>query len=165
MKCLCFSDSHGMTLGIRRALNMHKDAEVVFFLGDGLSDFEQFIYDRTRAYFAVRGNWDTSALLGDSFVKNVDTVNLCGHRITFTHGNYHGVKYGLDGAIKLAEDTNSEIILFGHTHQPLEKYIPTDEGGIYLFNPGSIGGGFGIRPSYGIINITEKGVMFSHGFV
>lgn len=165
MKCLCFSDSHGSTLGIRRALDMHRDAEVVFFLGDGLSDFENFIYDNTKAYFAVRGNWDTSGVLGNSIAKSVDSITLGGYRITFTHGNYYGVKYGLDGVIRLAEESSSDIILFGHTHQPLEKYIPTDEGGIYLFNPGSIGGGFGIRPSYGIINITDGGVLFSHGFI
>ena len=115
MKCLCFSDSHGSTMGIRRALNMHKDAEVVFFLGDGLSDFEQFIYDRTKAYFAVRGNWDVSAILGDKFVKNLDSVSLMGYKISFTHGNYHGVKYGLDGVIKLAEDTCSDILGYVRT--------------------------------------------------
>ena len=165
MKCLCFSDSHGDTQGMRRALNMHRDAEAVFFLGDGLSDFENFIYDNTRAYFAVRGNWDSSGVLGSSIVKSVDTVNLCGVKITFTHGNYYGVKYGLDGVTRLAEETSSKIILFGHTHTPLEKYIPTADGGIYLFNPGSIGGGFGIKPSYGIINITDSGIMLSHGYL
>ena len=50
MKCLCFSDSHGNSLGIRRALNMHPDAEVVFFLGDGLSDAENFIMDKSRMW-------------------------------------------------------------------------------------------------------------------
>ncbi len=164
MKCLCFSDSHGDTFGMRRALNMHRDAEVVFFLGDGLSDFENFIYDKTKAYFAVRGNWDSSGVLGNSIVKSVETVTLEGCRITFTHGNYYGVKYGLDGVLGLAEETSSKIVLFGHTHMPLEKYIPTDGGGIYLFNPGSIGGGFGIKPSYGIINITESGILLSHGY-
>ena len=41
MKCLCFSDSHGTSAYMRRALKMHPDAEVVFFLGDGLSDLEE----------------------------------------------------------------------------------------------------------------------------
>lgn len=161
MKCLCFSDSHGDSYNIRRALNMHPDAEVIFFLGDGLSDLEPFISDRSRAFLAVRGNWDTSAILGDGFVKNVDEITLLGHKIVFTHGNLHGVKYGLDGAISLAKERNADVLLFGHTHTPLEKYLSDEE--IYLFNPGSIGGRRPIGASYGVINITEEGILLSHG--
>ena len=165
MKCLCFSDSHGTSLGMRRAIMMHRDDEVIFFLGDGLSDFEEIIQDRTRMYIAVRGNCDSSAILGDTMVKKTDSITLLGHRIILTHGDLYGVKYGLDGVKKLAVDHNADIILFGHTHQMLEKYISTDDGGYYLFNPGSVGGGYGNSPSYGVINITDKGVLLSHGLL
>ena len=163
MKCLVFSDSHGTSFGMKRALRMHPDAEVIFFLGDGLSDFEELIYDRSRAYIAVRGNWDVNGILGDSMVKKTDSITLMGHRIFLTHGDLYGVKYGLDGIKRLAVDHNADLVLFGHTHQKLEKYFPTEEGGYYLFNPGSIGGGFGIKPSYGVINLTEQGILLSHG--
>ena len=163
MKCLCFSDSHGSSAGMRRALNMHRDAEVVFFLGDGLSDFEELIYDRSRAWIAVRGNCDIRGTLGNEFVKKTDSITLLGHRIFLTHGDLYGVKYGLDGISKLAVDHNADIVLFGHTHRRLEKYIPTENGGYYLFNPGSVGGGFSSAPSYGVINITESGILLSHG--
>jgi putative phosphoesterase len=162
MKCLCFSDSHGSPHNIRLALSKHPDAEVIFFLGDGLRDLEDFVLDRSRAFFAVQGNCDYHALLGESFVKKTDSITLMGKRIFFTHGDLYGVKYGLDGVKKLAIDYNADVVLFGHTHQPLEKYVPTDEGGFYLFNPGSIGGGYG-GASYGIINITDKGILLSHG--
>ena len=165
MKCLCFSDSHGTHLGIARALKMHPDAEVIFFLGDGLSDFEKFIYDRSRMWIAVRGNWDVNGLLGDNYVKKTDSITLMGYRIILTHGDMYGVKYGLDGISRLAVDQNADIVLFGHTHQMLEKYVSTDDGGFYLFNPGSIGGGFGIKPSYGVINLSENGILLSHGFI
>ena len=162
MKCLCFSDSHGSPYNIRIALNKHPDAEVVFFLGDGLRDLEDFILDRKIAFFAVQGNCDYNGLLGESFVKKTDSITLMGKRIFFTHGDLYGVKYGLDGVKKLALDHNADIVLFGHTHQPLEKYVPTDEGGFYLFNPGSIGGGYE-GGSFGVINITDKGILLSHG--
>ena len=162
MKCLCFSDSHGSSYNIRAALSIHPDAEVIFFLGDGLRDIEDFILDRNRAWLAVQGNCDYSASLGEYMVKKTDSINLMGKRIVFTHGDLYGVKYGLDGAIKLATEQNADILLFGHTHTPLEKYIPTDEGGFYLFNPGSIGAGYG-GASYGVINITDKGILLSHG--
>lgn len=163
MKCLVFSDSHGSAYGIRRALNIHPDAEVIFYLGDGLSDLESFIQDKTKMWIAVRGNCDFSALLGDTMVKKTDSITLLGTRIFLTHGDLYGVKYGLDGVMRLAVDHNADIVLFGHTHMPLEKYIPTESGGYYLFNPGSVGGGLGGRASYGVINITEQGVLLSHG--
>lgn len=162
MKCLCFSDSHGSSYNIRAALNKHPDAEVIFYLGDGLRDLEEYILDRKRAWLAVQGNCDYSALLGEKFVKKTDSITLMGRRILFTHGDLYGVKYGLDGVTKLAIDHNADLLLFGHTHQPLERYVSTDEGGFYLFNPGSIGGGYG-GASYGVINITDKGILLSHG--
>ena len=163
MKCLCFSDSHGSFYGMKAAINKHPDAEVIFFLGDGLSDFEELIHDRSRMYIAVRGNCDSSGILGDTMIKKTDSITLMGYRIFLTHGDLYGVKYGLDGIKGLAVDHNADLVLFGHTHQALEKYISTDKSGYYLFNPGSIGGGYGIKPSYGVININDKGILLSHG--
>ena len=40
MKCLIFSDSHGSIRNVESVLSMHSDAEVVFFLGDGLSEID-----------------------------------------------------------------------------------------------------------------------------
>ena len=162
MKCLCFSDSHGAPLNIRVALNKHPDAEVIFFLGDGLRDLDNFVLDRSKAWLAVQGNCDYYANLGDTMVKKTDSIFLMGKRIIFTHGDLYGVKYGIDGVKRLAEDHNADIVLFGHTHTPLEKYISTENGGYYLFNPGSIGSGYG-GASYGLINITDKGILLSHG--
>ena len=163
MKILCFSDSHGTSAYMRRALNMHPDAEVIFFLGDGLSDAEELIHDRTRAWFAVRGNCDYVSTLGESIVKKLDSVTLSGRKIVFTHGDLYGVKYGTDGVIALAREQNADIVLFGHTHFPMEKYISDDEKPFYLFNPGSIGVPYRCETSYGIIDITEKGILLSHG--
>ena len=160
MKCLCFSDSHGSTLAMYKALSIHKDAEVIFFLGDGLSDFEMFIRDKTRAWLAVRGNCDREFTLGDVTVTKTDSINIEGRRIVFTHGDLYGVKYGLDEVTRLAEEASADVVLFGHTHEPLERYIPTENGGFYLFNPGSVGG---FKHSFGVMNITEKGILLSHG--
>ena len=164
MKCLCFSDSHGTSDYMRRALKLHPDAEVIFFLGDGLSDAEELLYDKSRAWLAVKGNCDYISELGGAFVKKLDSITLLGKKIVFTHGDLYGVKYGTDGIISLAKEQGADIVLFGHTHIPFEKYIPSeDEGGIYLFNPGSIGVPYRSNTSYGVINITDDGVIFSHG--
>ena len=165
MKCLCFSDSHGNLLTMKMALNKHPDAEVIFFLGDGLSDFEGLIRDHSRMYIAVRGNCDSSGILGDTMVKKTDSITLMGYRIFLTHGDLYGVKYGLDGIKRLAVDHKADLVLFGHTHRQEEKYIPTEDGGYYLFNPGRVGGGYGNKPSYGVIDLTDKGIMLSHGLL
>jgi putative phosphoesterase len=160
MKCLVLSDSHGDSFSVRRILNMHSDAEVIFFLGDGLSDLEPFANNGNIAILAVRGNCDRDFVLGNMAVKKTDSINIEGHRIVFTHGDLYGVKYGIDGITRLADECFADVVLFGHTHEPLEKYIPRDDGGIYLFNPGSISG---YKPSYGVMNITERGILLSHG--
>ena len=87
-------------------------------------------------------------------------LNIEGRRVVFTHGDLYGVKYGIDGVKRLAEETGADVVLFGHTHDPLEKYIPTEEGGYYLFNPGALGG---YKPSFGVMNISDAGILLSHG--
>lgn len=164
MKCLIFSDSHGCVSYIVKALKLHPDAEVVFFLGDGLSDIEYLRSSyKTVAFLSVRGNCDSRASLFGNSVEKLESVTLMDKRIVYTHGDLYGVKYGDGGLIRLAKERSADVILYGHTHIPRESYIPTEEGGFYLFNPGSIGYSYGSSPTYGIMDLGEKGIAFSHG--
>ena len=164
MKCLCFSDSHGLSLYIEKALSLHRDSEVVFFLGDGLSDIERYAEKyKNIAFLAVRGNCDSSSVFCGGLVKKTEAITIGNKKIVYTHGDLYGVKYGEDGLIRLADEYSADIVLYGHTHIMKEKYIPNEKDGLYLFNPGSIGYSFGASPTYGIIDITEGGVMLSHG--
>ena len=164
MKCLCFSDSHGYTYYMKQALLRHPDAEVVFFLGDGTSDAETlFLSDRERQWICVRGNCDFRSYVGTREIEALERITLMGKRIVLTHGDLYGAKYGPDGLLRLAEKESADIVLFGHTHAPFEKYFNTSHGGVYLFNPGSIGASY--APSYGVITLTDGGVLFSHGYM
>ena len=165
MKCLCFSDSHGSSYYITRALNLHPDAEVVFFLGDGISDFEEAVRaDRkTRAYFAVKGNCDYTALFMNNPLKKAETVHLLGRKIVITHGDLYMVKYSDEGLKRLAISESADVVVFGHTHRPTEKYVSFDLQNTYFFNPGSIRCGYGNVPTYGIISMDEDNILFSHG--
>ena len=172
MKCLCFSDSHNFSYYMRKAINLHKDAEAVFFLGDGLADIlELSQYYHEMTFYAVKGNCDSSVLAASRQIPETDSVTLLGKRIVFTHGDLYGAKYGTAGLFKLATDTYADIVLFGHTHECAEIYVPAEENSkgdeyslkkpFYLFNPGSIGSS---SASYGIITLNEGGgVLFSHG--
>ena len=161
MKCLIVSDTHGSPERIRALLSLHRDAEILFFLGDGLSDFDDLRLPPTIALLAVRGNCDFRAMLSDgTCAQKLGAITLFGHRILYTHGDLYGVKYHDEGLLRLLAQQQGDIVLFGHTHNPVERYKDTDRGGVYLFNPGALSASLG---SYGILTITEQGVLFSHG--
>lgn len=160
MKCLIFSDSHGNEENIREAMRMHRDAEAIFFLGDGLRDIDSVASDYPdKIFVTVRGNCDVYPYFRGMDVEKCVTLSLGGRRITATHGDLYGVKYGLGMLHKLASDTGSDIILFGHTHEKREECFIKGEKSVSLFNPGSIGSG-----SFGIL-ILGDAPSFSYGIV
>ena len=159
MKCLIFSDSHRNTRNMNEAIARNPDAEVVFFLGDGLSDAELVSSHMDgAAWLAVAGNCDADPSFRGAFVPKTDAITLEGQRIVLTHGDLYGAKYGVGGLLALAKERSADLLLFGHTHEPLERYEALGEGGVYLFNPGSIGAG-----SYGVLLLTEGAILLSHG--
>lgn len=147
MRILVFSDSHGAPYYMHEALMRQRAAEVVFFLGDGMRDFENL---RTqfpeKAFVAVRGNCDMGTKAPELEVRDID-----GARIFAAHGHAYAVKSGLLNAVYAAREKKANILLFGHTHQALTTY----DDGLYIMNPGAISG---FRPSYGAIDITKAGI-------
>ncbi len=160
MTCLCFSDSHGVTRYIKAALDRHKDAEAVFFMGDGLSDVEALAMADIgrRTWICVRGNCDNFSSFCGGEARKVESITLEGRKIILTHGDLYGVNYGYGGLLSLAKSADGDIVLYGHTHMAAEKYF--SEYRKYLFNPGTIGG---VREaaSYGVLTLTPSGVLFS----
>ena len=149
---------------MRRALLMHPECEVVFFLGDGLFDVEPLISLRKQvAWFLVKGNCDCASVVCDRTVKKTEELVLLGKRIVLTHGDVYGAKWGDSGLVGLAEATGTDLLLYGHTHKALSRYYPEVANGVHLFNPGTVGGVYE-APSYGVIDITEKGILLSHGY-
>ncbi len=160
MTCLCFSDAHGVTRHIKEALSRHRDAEVVFFLGDGLAEIESLAEADIgkRTWICVRGNCDSFGSPSGREVKKTESITLMGKRILITHGDLYGVNYGFGGLLSLAKKESADIILYGHTHVATEKYF--SDFGVYLFNPGTVGG---VREaaSYGVLTLTGAGALFS----
>lgn len=156
IKCLVLSDSHGRVDNLRRAVKRRPDVDAVIFLGDGLSDLEYLLPDIQSPVLAVRGNCDFGREYLGRPVYKVDSITLADKKIIFTHGDLYGAKYGHDGLVRLAEQTDADIILYGHTHIKDEKYID----GKYYLNPGTVAGG-GLPATAGLLTLTDSGVLFS----
>ena len=164
MKLLVLSDTHGRVDRVLRVLKLHSDADAVLFLGDGLSDIARSGIDMGKL-FCVRGNCDGISF--NSSLYSPDELSLCfeGFNILMMHGNLHGVKNGVERAVRYAEAKNADVLLFGHTHVPCEKYVSNDDmkKPLYVFNPGSLGAGQDGSASYGLIQIKNRQILFSHG--
>jgi len=90
---------------------------------------------------AVCGNMDSNELKRLLPEREVFTVG--GKRLGVTHG--WGSPYGIEDRVSsLFSDV--DIIVFGHSHQPVNKVIH----GILFFNPGQA------RNSFGILTIGEE---------
>ena len=169
MELLIFSDSHGKREAMERAFCAQiRCPDLVLHLGDGMGDLTN-LQGLGVPIVAVRGNCDWFGCEGTSeeFV-----LQELGHTILMTHGHRFGVKGGIGGLLAHAAKNDADIVLFGHTHQPLSLCIPAGElvGGVvlsrpmYVFNPGSIGkaerdDGY----SFGTLSLTRQAVLLSHG--
>ncbi len=80
------------------------------------------------------------------------------------HGDSYRVKYGLDMLEKKAKEVRADIVIFGHTHVPLN--IKKDN--ILYINPGSLSLPRDLsRRGFIIININNRAdiVIFGHTHV
>lgn len=151
MRVVVISDSHRNTRVIDKILSAQPEAKHVFFLGDNASDIEDFeLLYPDKSFHAVCGNCDYFSALP---TVGVETVN--GVRILYTHGHTFGVKGSTEHLLKTARDNNCQIALYGHTHISKTVY----EDGVWLVNSGSCSSPREGRPSYVVIDITDKGIM------
>ena len=165
MEFLIFSDSHGSVSNMSLALDRQvKSPDAILFLGDGARDIDNlFVVD--TPIWAVRGNCDWAS--GDLADKTERLLHFEGHTILICHGHEWGVKSGYGALIRHAAEVDADIVLFGHTHTPVEQVIPQGEAvgnstlsrPMYLFNPGSIG----YDGSFGTLTLKGDAVLFSHG--
>ncbi len=144
MKLLVFSDSHGNCSDMKRAIKRHKNAQVIFFCGDGHNDIQDMMAEfPDKQFYSVKGNCDWYCDF-----PSLLTVTVCGKKIMLTHGHIQRVKESLYSLAALGHQENADIVLFGHTHSQLT----TADGRMLIMNPGSVG----FDECYGMIDIDEK---------
>ena len=149
MRVIVFSDSHGRLAYARKAIKKAGELELMIHAGDHYRDGIQLSGETGLPVKAVRGNCDRTADPAE------DLFELAGYRILLIHG--HNVNHGRWHASILNRAGKDEInaVVFGHTH--VAEVIK--EGGILLFNPGSIAIPRDLgRPSYGILEIDGNGI-------
>lgn len=165
MRLLVVSDSHGSVRNLREvlwrqeALPVSQRAEVLLHLGDGACDPERAELPDGMTVLAVRGNCD-GALAAELPVER--TFSFAGFRILMAHGHTLGVKSGLVSAVAYAREEEADLLLFGHTHEPVARTVEAGalfgDKRLHVFNPGALAEG-----SFGLIELSEKGILMSHG--
>ena len=163
---LIVSDTHGNEALLRRLLEAHRTVDAVFFLGDGLRELEDLLAEGGYPpVFSVRGNCDAEVSLYHRPREEEQILSFGGHRILLLHGHSVSVKLSLGSLLYRAREYGADVVLFGHTHDPEEGYLPEENGGpVWYFNPGSLGRPHDGCPHFGRLAIDDGGnLLFSHG--
>ncbi len=163
---LILSDTHEHSHTVKRILEQ-SDPDLIIFCGDGLRDVVYL--DLPCPLYTVKGNCD-AFIHGADEVDNDFILPINGLRLYVTHGHRYDVKHGFEKLVARAVEVQADVVLFGHTHVPLERYLPAGNPAetyginlkkpIYLFNPGSVAG---FRPSFGTLTIRDGVPLFGHG--
>lgn len=155
MNILVLSDSHGRRDFMMHVLEKEKYCDLVFFLGDGLTDAQKCaeLYPEKK-FMMVRGNNDLD--------RNVDTeaykyVN--GITIMACHGHIPNVRVTLTELFESAKSVRANLVLYGHTH--IQDMYNSPAYNICAVNPGALCNGnyCVIKIENGQYDIKFKGVF------
>ena len=120
---------------------MQGDYDYVFFLGDGLRDFD-WLDEELYNIVKVAGNCDYFSTEAKVRVEVVEGI-----RILITHGDIFNVRVGNFALLKEAREKNIDIVCFGHSHNQVNE----TEDGIMLLNPGALKNG-----NYMVLELIDK---------
>lgn len=156
MKILVMSDTHGHKGNIEKALLKFPDVDCIIHLGDYAKDAEYIKRITGKRVYSLKGNCDVSDIAKQELILTVD-----GRRILALHGHRQNVKTSLLPLGLYAIQKGADLVLFGHTHIPVEELY----GNMILYNPGSLGEPRGRRPSVGIVAIENGEINITRGTV
>jgi len=129
VKICLISDSHGNRLKVENLL-LNNKFDYVFFMGDGLKDFENI--EEIINLKKVSGNCDFF-----SFEAITQFTNVEGFKIMQTHGHEFRAKLTPFLMLEKAKNNYCDIVCFGHTHKQMSEKIE----GILFINPGAFKNG------------------------
>lgn len=116
---------------IEELLNKHlKAVDLIIHAGDFKNSKVIDLLENQKKFIGVFGNNDGDLI--KERVKEKELINIMGYKIGIYHG--HGnAKTTIDRAYEMFKDNKVDIIIFGHSHQPVIKTINK----ILMLNPGS----------------------------
>lgn len=129
MKIIVVSDTHGNNQSFLEAAITIEKPDMIFHLGDFVSDAKKITKILGIDCIMVKGNGD----YGMMNVNEDELLEIEGKKIFLTHGHKYHVGYNLDDLYHKGLELGADLILFGHTHIPEIKH----EKDIILMNPGS----------------------------
>ena len=148
MKIAVFSDTHGDIDELTKILNEESDIDLIIHLGDYSKDTKRIKEVTNIELVNIKGNCD----INDLTLESEKIIEINKVKIFMTHGHKYGVKSGIDRIYYRAKELNVNIVLFGHSHIPLNLV----EDNILFLNPGSISlPRSGYKKSYGIVEISD----------
>ena len=159
MQILVVSDTHDAYAILRSVIRSHPGAELVIHCGDGENDVAQYrkeFPEDAKRILMVRGNCDQNSEIPEMLKQPLPF----GHKLIALH--CHNYLFGdlMTNLAALGRQNGADIVLFGHLHTRVETVV----NGIHLFNPGSAAKPRdGDKPSYGMIDIFDSGVLYSFG--
>lgn len=176
MDILIVSDSHGQRNLLREAVERVRP-DALLFAGDGLRDLAYM--DLPCPLYAVCGNCDlapppldcaNATTSGD--IEEESLFELDGVRILLMHGHRWGVKNGYLPAMMRAAKCGADVLVFGHTHEPLEQCLRPDDGGygtelaltkpLWICNPGSLGDA---PHRFATLTVRHGQILLGHGCI
>ena len=129
-KILILSDSHGHNDRVRAVIRKEEPFDLLIHLGDAMG-LEELLPDMVSCpVVVVAGNCDFFSAMPLEI-----TFSLGPHRVLAVHGHMEYVSYGLEMLREKAVQNGCDIVMYGHTHQPL---IDWSQPGMLVLNPGSI---------------------------
>ena len=128
-RVLVVSDSHGFEGNLKKVVEKVGNIDAFIHLGDFESGRKRILDMFDCDVYMVPGNNDYASDLEKDKIVEIEN-----YRFFLTHGHKYGVYYGTQGLLDKAIENNCNIVLFGHTHIPVVKYLSD----ITFANPGSI---------------------------
>ena len=149
MKIGILSDTHMIKECIYKSIPYLKDCYLIIHAVDNFSD-SKYIHNMTKVgIMAVNGNCDFDNVEDELIFDIEDKV------IFLCHGDKYNVKYGLDEIEANAKSIVADIVIFGHTHTPLNF----KKDNIIYLNPGSVYLPRGVDyKSFSIMNIENDNI-------
>lgn len=123
------SDSHGNRAALEKMFPLFEENDYIIHLGDTSGDGDFIRRKFPQKTYVLNGNCDAIRVGENEITLQIEDV-----KIFACHGDRYSVKTTLARIADKAKAEGCKVALFGHSHRATEE----TEGGILLFNPGTL---------------------------